>query len=90
MTRLLPILSLLLTAAAPAEAVRPGTYRKCEPRNYCGQRFKTSGWQIYTIRGWLPTWIEDHAQRRTQVNYRTRSYIYDFPDPCPDPVLTRL
>lgn len=79
MTRLLPILALLLIAAAPVEAQPPlGTYREVSRTNY--KRFVCSKWQIYTRFGWRPTWVEDrHLQRRyvffigTSVTYSTAS-----------------
>jgi hypothetical protein len=60
----LPILlALLCVAAAPVEAVTLGTYRETTRTRFGGHRFVCSKWQLYTTRGWRPTWIEDRARQ---------------------------
>ena len=85
MRHCLLILALLLTGGAPVEAIQPGAYRSVTRTKY-GNRFTVSGWQVYTLRGWRHTWLEDHARKRRHVWTATRYWDIDtsayYPQPC--------
>lgn len=78
-------LLILALSILPAEAIRPGTYRKAEPRHY-SPRFAVSKWELYTDRGWRPTYVEDRHLNIRVVNYRTRVFVWRVPQPCHEPL----
>jgi hypothetical protein len=85
LTPLLPILSLLLCAAAPVEAPRLtyGTYLKSPP-TWRHPRFEMSDYIVYTPRGWQRSRVYDRAARVSVCNYVFGTVRYEMPRDEPE------